>query len=141
MKSLLTFIKEGKHIENAPEANAFVILKPEFDRFAPQFYSMLLDNNWQIIQEIKMTLSLETARELYKMHKDKDFYEDLCKYMASGISTICACYKDCKDPIKNMENLKDKFRNDFGKTEMKNGMHSSDSLANVKREIDLIFKQ
>ena len=39
-----------------------------------------------------------------------------------------------------MDKLKDKVRDAWGKDDMKNGMHSSDSLENVKREYKLIFE-
>ena len=38
-----------------------------------------------------------------------------------------------------MKTLKDKVRKAWGKDEMKNAMHSSDSLENVKREKNLVF--
>ena len=64
----------------------------------------------------------------------KDFYKDLCDYMSSGECLCCSCHKDCEDPIEDMKKLKDKVRENWGKDEMKNGMHSSDSLENVNRE-------
>ena len=48
-------------------------------------------------------------------------------------------YKDCKDPIKDLKKLKDKVRDKWGKDDMKNCMHSSDSLENIKRESDICF--
>ena len=39
-----------------------------------------------------------------------------------------------------MDKLKDKVRDMWGKSEMRNAMHSSDSLKNVKRETKIIFK-
>ena len=44
-------------------------------------------------------------------------------------------YVDCAN---DMKKLKDKVRKNWGKDEMKNGMHSSDSLENVNRESKII---
>ena len=134
MKTLIQFIKE----QNA-ELNAFVILKPEFLKYEQQWLDMLKNNDWQIIQKKKLKLTHEQAEELYKMHKDKDFYNDLCNYMSSDDCICCTCHKDCKDPINEMKKLKDKARDAWGKSEMKNTMHSSDSLENVKRESKVVF--
>ena len=54
---------------------------------------------------------------------------------------LCAkCYKECEDPIEQMDSLKDKVRDKWGKNDMKNAMHSSDSIENVKRESKIVFK-
>lgn len=134
MKTFTQFIKE----QNA-ELNAFVILKPEFLKYEQQWLDMLKNNDWQIVQKKKLKLTHEQAEELYKMHKDKDFYKDLCNYMSSDDCICCTCHKDCGDPIKEMKKLKDKARDTWGKSEMKNAMHSSDSLENVERESKIVF--
>ena len=134
MKTLIQFIKE-----QSAELNAFVILKPEFLKYEQQWLDMLTNNDWQIVQKKKLKLTHEQAEELYKMHKDKDFYKDLCDYMSSDDCICCTCHKDCKDPIKEMKKLKDKARDAWGKSEMKNAMHSSDSLKNVERESKIVF--
>ena len=127
-------------LEDHSELNAFVILKPEFLKYEQQWLDMLTNNGWQIVQKKKCKLTHEQAEELYKMHKDKDFYKDLCNYMSSDECICCSCHKDIEDPIKNMKKLKDKARDAWGKSEMKNAMHSSDSLSNVKREANIVFK-
>lgn len=127
--------------ENTNGINGFVILKPEFLNHKDDFIKMLSNNGWQIVQKNERTLSQEEAKELYKMHKNKDFYDNLCKYMSSDNCLCCSCFKDCKDPIKDMNTIKDKVRKAWGKDEMKNGMHSSDSLENVNRESKLIFEK
>lgn len=151
MKNLSLFITEKLHKnskeDKKPEyqddikddINAFVILKPEFISHKNEFENMLKDDGWQIVQHKKEKLSLETAQELYEMHKGKDFYDSLCKYMSSSECICYTCKKDVKNPIKNMDKFKDEVRKMWGKSEMKNAMHSSDSLKNVKRESKIIF--
>ena len=135
MKTLVQYI-----IEALGEVNGFCILKPEFLDHEEDFCTMLTNNGWKIVQKQVRTLTPEEAKELYICHKDKDFYEDLCIYMASGESISYMMYKDCKDPIKDLESIKNKVRKQWGKDEMKNAMHSSDSLENVEREYKLILQ-
>ena len=130
MKSLTQFILESKNLE----LNGFCILKPEFLDHEEDFLALLKNNNWDVIQKKKLLLTKEQSSNLYSPHKDKDFYKDLCDYMSSGECLCCSCHKDCENPIENMKKLKDKVRENWGKDEMKNGMHSSDSIENVIRE-------
>jgi nucleoside-diphosphate kinase len=134
MKTLKQYITES-----SLEVNGFVILKPEFTDKADEWCNMLQNNGWQIVQKKNFKMSVELAKELYNMHKDEKFYNDLCNYMASGDCLCAMCHKDCEDPIGDMKALKDKVRKAWGKDDMKNAMHSSDSLDNVKREYKLIF--
>lgn len=137
MKSLKQYIFE--QIENSLEMNGFCILKPGFLEYEEQFLDILKNKGWQIVRKTKCHLTDEQAHELYKPHKDKDFYEDLCKYMISGECICCSCHKNCEEPIKEMYKLKDLIRNKWGEDEMRNAMHSSDSLENVNRETKIVF--
>lgn len=121
-------------LESSNEPNAFVILKPGFTSYEDQFRNLLKLNGWRIRRSVKKTLSRQKALELYEPHKDKSFYQTLCDYMSSGDCICMTCYKDCADPIKEMSEFKDKIRAEWAKDDMKNAMHSSDSMENVKRE-------
>lgn len=137
MKRLSAVINEN--ISNQG-ANGFVILKPGFEQHEEALMKMLENNGWKIIQKKKQKLTKDQAHLLYLPHKDKDFYNDLCDYMCSDSCTCCTCHKECKDPIKEMSTLKDKVRKEWGKDEMKNCMHSSDSLQNVAREAKICIE-
>ena len=136
MKSLKDFINESK--ENY--VNAFVKLKPEFLEYEDKWLKMLDEDEWDILDKKKLTLTKEQAEQLYMMHKGKDFYDDLVEYMSSGECLCAKCYKECEDPIEEMGSLKDKVRDKWGKNDMKNAMHSSDSIENVKRESKIVFE-
>ena len=138
MKTLIEYIHESKESINL-ELNGFCILKPEFLEYTEDFLALLKNNGWNVVQKKELLLSKEQAADLYSPHKDKDFYKDLCDYMSSDKCLCCSCHKDCEDPINDMKKLKDKVRENWGKDEMKNGMHSSDSLENVNRESKIIF--
>ena len=137
MKNIIQYIKEAL----TGEVNGFCILKPEFLEYSDDFCKLLENNGWKIIQKQVRTLTEEEAKELYKDKSKEDYYEDLCKYMSSGDCLSCMCYKDCKDPIKDMKSIKDKVRKIWGKDDMRNAMHSSDSIDNVNREYKLVFEK
>lgn len=136
MKSLTNYICEAMQ----KKFNGFAILKPEFLDIQDDFEDMLEDNGWKISDLTKIKMSLDDAKNLYKSHEKEDFYDDLCKYMSSGKCIAYELYKDCEDPIKDLKKLKDKVRDKWGKDDMKNCMHSSDSKENVEREADICFK-
>ena len=151
MKTLKEYISENRIFEQdivkvdnnstkEDQINGFCILKPGFLDHKDDFMKMLSNNGWRTIQQVQRTLSHEEAEELYKMHKGKKFYNDLCDYMSGNDSICCMCYKDCDNPIKDMKTIKDMVRKAWGIDDMRNGMHSSDSLDNVKREYKLIFE-
>ena len=133
-------MKKFSELMEKRETNAFVILKPGFLDKEHLWVEILIDDGWKIIQYERKFLDMDTAKELYKMHKDKDFYENLCKYMSSDECVCAACYKKTDTPIKDMNKIKDKVRDMWGKSEMRNAMHSSDSMENVRRETQVIFK-
>lgn len=114
--------------------NGFAILKPGFDDLEDEFCNLLKLNDWKIVDKKKKKLTPNQAHALYLPHKDESFYNTLCDYMTSGDCVCMTCHKKCDDPIKDMNIFKDKIRNQWGKDEMKNAMHSSDSLDNVARE-------
>lgn len=120
--------------------NGFCILKPEFTEYEDEFCTLLNTNDWKIVKKIKKTLSKDDAAKLYVSKKDESYYNSLCDYMSSGDCICCSCSKKCDDPIKDMDNLKDKVRKQWGKDDMKNAMHSSDSLENVERESKLCLE-
>lgn len=130
MKTLVDFIKES--IDGG--FNEFCILKPGFIDKKSDFENELKNDNWQIMRQYQCQLTPLQVKNLYKPHKDKDFYKELCDYMSSD---ECVCYtvkKDCEDPVKDMDIFKDRIRKAWSKDEMRNAMHSSDSKENVIRE-------
>jgi nucleoside-diphosphate kinase len=136
MKNLVQYIQEA-----LSEVNGFAILKPEFLDHEYDFDNLLRNKDWQIVQKVKRTLSLDEAKELYIGLKDKPFYDELCTYMASGDSISYMLRKDCKDSIKDIKTIKNKVRKEWSKDEMRNAMHSSDSKENVEREYKLILQK
>ena len=138
--NLPEIVKVGDKSVEKDQVNGFCILKPEFLDHEDDFKKMLTNNGWRIMQTVRRTLTHDEAEELYQMHKSQKFDQDLCNYMSSSACICCMCYKDCDNPIKDMKTIKDMVRKAWGIDDMKNGMHSSDTLENVKREYKLIFE-
>lgn len=142
MISLRQYIQEQKNKElksDIKEPNGFVILKPGFLEHEQSWLNMIESDGWQIIRKRTTILSYDQCKELYKIHTSKRFYNDLCEYMSSADCICAICYKMCDDPIGDMKKLKDKVRDIWGVDDMKNCMHSSDSLKNVEREATICF--
>ena len=152
MKSLRNYIEQSSRISfldeyiyehiKAPESTkAFTIVKPGYTEFTDEIYKYCFDRGFEQYDHTNLLeLGMEQVKELYKMHKDKDFYDDLCKYMVSDyVDAAIWGYKGDKDPIEEMNKIKDHFRDKYGDDDMRNVMHSSDSLENVMREAKIIF--
>lgn len=138
MKHITTYILE--HIKTPDTTKAFVIIKPGFLDYTDEIYEYIKDNEFEMYDHTnKMKLSEAQCKELYKMHEKEDFYDDLVKYMQGYIQASIWGYNGSGDPIKKMDEIKDHFRDKYGKDDMKNVMHSSDSKENVMREAKIIF--
>lgn len=122
-----------------PKANCFCMLKPGFVKYKDEFEKLLRIHGWKICKTCTKLFTRPEIEEFYICHKDKGFYNKLCDYMITEACQCYAVYKNIKNPVKDMESFKEKIRQEWGEDEMRNGMHSSDSDDNVKREIALAF--
>jgi nucleoside-diphosphate kinase len=98
---------------------------------------------------IKMVkLSREKAEELYCMHRNKPFFEDLISHITSGpIVAIVVEGSNAIIKVRNMigatspqNALPGTIRGDYGLDVTRNVVHASDSAENSEREINLFFK-
>lgn len=101
-----------------------------------------MNNQFYPVRRLRKNLTYKDAQKLYEIHKDKSFYEDLCKYMSSGDSIGYTLRYDgnSKNIIKLSDEIKKDIRKSFGKDDMRNTLHSSDDIDNVKRESLIYFK-
>ena len=125
-----------KTLSNLLNNYEFVIIKPEFEKYRDEILDYLINNGLVISKVLKRRLSLDKAALLYLPHLGKDFYWDLCEYMSSGDSIGYLLYNPKKADILK---LKDNIRKTYGKDEMRNAIHSSDSKKNVERESNIYF--
>ena len=122
-------------IQNKKE---FVIIKPEFTHLKNDIVKFLYDKGFLVKDELTRVMSKEDARKLYSPHKNEDFYADLVDYMCSGesIGMNLVNFKG-----EDLSKVKDEIRKKWGKDEMKNCLHSSDSSSNVNRESKIYFRK
>lgn len=108
----------------------------------------LADKGFNIVQSRGFVLSKELAKEFYKEHKGKDFYEDLVDFISSGPVLALMIEGDnviqkIRDEIGDTDPKKaapGTIRNLYGgETPRENGVHASDSLASANRELRLAF--
>ncbi|HUS48082.1 MAG TPA: nucleoside-diphosphate kinase [Phycisphaerae bacterium] len=94
-----------------------------------------------------MNVSQELAREVYKPHKGKDFYEPLMAFITSA--PVVAAVLEGKDAIAVVRAMlgptfgpdapPGTIRGDLGMSKRYNLVHGSDSPASASREISLFF--
>ena len=134
MKTVTTLINEGLINQTKQE---FIIIKPGFLKYSTRILDELLSKGFVVRNRSIQKLTLETAREIYIPHKDESFYDDLCQYMSSDYSMgVTLLNTKGLDLVA----IKDEIRKRYGVDEMRNAIHSSDSVENMKRESKLYFR-
>jgi nucleoside-diphosphate kinase len=102
------------------------------------------------IVSMKLThLTPKRAGQFYAVHKERPFYEDLCKYMSSGAIVPMILEKenaieDFRTLIratKPQEAAEGTIRKLFAESISANAIHGSDSDENAKIEGDFFFAQ
>lgn len=120
--------------------NVFILVKPGFVKYSTSILNMFKAEGAVIAKYGARRMTLDEARDFYSPHKDEPFYEDLCKYMSGGLSVGYLLNLPSEKPIEKTTKIKDEVRKTYGKDEMKNALHSSDSSDNVDREAKIFFK-
>ncbi len=127
-----------------------VILKPDCvaRRLAGRVIQRFEEKGLQIAGMRLMTIGVPLARKMYAVHKGKEFYEPLVRFMTSGpVIVMCIRGKDAVAVVRNM--LGPTFgcnappgtvRGEFAVSNRYNLVHGSDSLKSAKRELALFFK-
>ena len=109
--------------------------------------SIIESSDLKIVAQKMILLSSVEAKIFYGVHKERSFFNDLCKYMISGPIVIQVLKG--KNAIKkyreimgstNPENAEENtIRKLFGKSVEENSVHGSDSNQNAKTEINFFF--
>ena len=105
--------------------------------------------NLKIAKTKKVQITKDEAREFYKVHQTKPFYQDLCDYLSSGPIVVMILEGENAisrnrelmggtDPLKAKEGT---LRKMYGLSIDKNSVHGSDSTENAKIEIDFFFSK
>lgn len=120
----------------------FAVVKPGFEKYCTGIVEMFKKKGWKLSRTRTKQLTYREAKQLYLVHKDEDFYEDLCKYMSSDISVGLIFEKPgqvSKSMFEEVDKIKDTIREKWGKDDMRNVLHSSDSLSAMEYESEIYF--
>jgi nucleoside-diphosphate kinase len=140
MKSLIESL--GPSLVDDNRQNIFVIVKPGFLEDTAFVIDEFAKRGWRVDRIRTKQLLPEEAKRLYEPHKKEDFFKDLCKYMSSAPSTAILFVKDGSMSSKmfaETDKIKDHIRKEIGESEMRNGIHSSDSLERLQIERGIYF--
>jgi nucleoside-diphosphate kinase len=135
MKNLREYLGEDPLKKN----HVLVVIKPGFENLLGTLCELFKQNGYKIVKTKTKRLLESEAKSLYMVHAKEDFYEDLCKYMSSGPSTAMILYKKSDNIFKDFEKLKDIIREEYGESDMRNVIHSSDSYNNFTHESQVYF--
>ncbi len=103
-----------------------------------------------LIKTMKMLqMSLEEAESFYEVHRERDFYDELTRYMSNGSVVVMVLEKEnCIQDFRNFIGATDPgkaeagtIRADFGQNIQNNCVHASDSPENAVREIKFFFPE
>jgi len=127
----------------------FTIIKPDA---YPAFDQILQRINFEGFRTLGMKATMLTptqAEEFYSVHKEKDFFSDLIKFMTSG--PIVAMCLENDNAVENFRNLigdtdpikaqPGTIRSLYGKAVSSNAIHGSDSDENALKETSFFFPE
>ena len=127
------------------------IIKPDATKrnIIGKILSKLESSGLKIIAQKKIQLTEYQAKEFYKVHKEKPFYDDLVKFMISGPVVVQVLEGD--DAVAKNRNVmgatnpadaKDgTIRKEFAESLEANSVHGSDSIENANIEISFFFSK
>ncbi len=108
----------------------------------------IIEEHGFVIKEMKMfRMDRKFADRFYEIHKGKDFYDNLIKFMTSGRTVAAVLYR--KNAINELrkvigktdyhETKPETIRRIYGETVTRNAVHAADSPEHAKEEILKIF--
>lgn len=125
------------------------IIKPDAmkKKLAGKIIDRIYEKGFNIVGLRMLQLEENQAKEFYKVHAERPFYNDLVKYMTSGPVVVVALEKE--NAIKSWRDLMGAtnpadaaagtIRKDFGDNIEANAVHGSDSPETASTEIPFFF--
>ena len=120
----------------------FVIVKPGFQNLCKSIVEVFKNKGWTLSRTRPKQLTYREAKQLYMSHAKEDFYKDLCRYMSSDVSVGLIFEKPHQLDEKTFQEvgkIKDYIRDKWGEDDMRNVLHSSDSLSAMENESQIYF--
>ena len=127
----------------------FTIIKPDAYQSASQISNRITFEGFKVLGMRATMLTPEQAEEFYAIHKGKDFYSDLIRFMTSGPIVVYALQKD--NAVEDFRNLigdtdpkeaqPGTIRSMYGTSIASNAIHGADSNENAAKEISFFFPE
>ena len=125
------------------KANAFVIIKQ--DAVKRNLASKILAKftpSYNVIRFALKQLTEPEARDLYSVHAEQPFYDDLIAFMVDGRSIILLLHNPLlsdENAILSAREIVKEVRAEFGTSVRENCIHASDSPTSMIRESAIFF--
>ena len=127
------------------------IIKPDATQrnLIGSIVSKLESSGLKIIAQKKMQLTELQAKQFYKVHEERPFYNDLVKFMISG-PVVVQVLEGENAVAKNREVMgatnpdeaeEGTIRKEFAESLEANSVHGSDSIENASHEISFFFSK
>ena len=125
------------------------IIKPDATRrnLTGKINAKFEDAGLRIVAQRRLRLSTEQAGQFYAVHKERPFYNDLCKFMTSG-PVVVQVLEGENAVAKNREVMgatnpanaaAGTIRKDFAESIEANSVHGSDAPETAAQEIAFFF--
>jgi nucleoside-diphosphate kinase len=134
-----------------PNNITFTMIKPDAvtDGFSGAIIKMIEEAGFRIAAMKMVRLSVERAGQFYAVHRERPFYESLCKYMSGGHIIAMMLEKDnavedfrkligATNPAQAADGT---IRKLFARSLESNAVHGSDSDENAAIECDFFFSR
>lgn len=125
------------------------ILKPDATRrnITGAINAKIEASGLRIIAQKRIRLSVEEAQQFYAVHKERAFYDDLCKFMTSGPVVVQVLegnnavehYRTVMGATNPANADEGTIRREFAESLEANSAHGSDSPENAANEIKFFF--
>jgi len=114
-----------------------------------QVYARFEKAGLRIVAARMRHLTLTEAEGFYAVHRERGFFNDLCKYMTSGPVVVSvlegenavAAHREIMGATDPKKAAPGTIRADFASSIEENVAHGSDSLENATREISYVFAE
>jgi nucleoside-diphosphate kinase len=115
--------------------SSFVILKPDCVREhkVGELIVRLEAAGFRIHEIFNMDLKADEVADIYKEHREKDFYPRLEEQMMSGTSIVM----NVIGPVELIRNVALQIRQDYQRENPDNLIHASDSPQAAERELEI----
>ncbi|KAJ3285254.1 thioredoxin domain-containing protein 6, partial [Borealophlyctis nickersoniae] len=144
----------GYHNNQAPSLErTLAIIKPDAMAAGKrdEIVARVQKEGFKIVAAREMVLDVEKAKEFYKEHDGKPFFDELVGWLSGGEpihamvlekESAIGAWRELAGPtnsIKAKEIAPDSIRGMYGTDNLKNAVHGSDAPSSAEREIGIIF--